>query len=327
MRRREFITLLGGAAVAWPLAARAQQAANPVIGFLHSASAGPNVAFVAAFNKGLADAGFIDGKNATIEYRWAAGAIDQLPELASDLVGRKVAVIATPGSTPAAFAAKAATATIPIVFAIGGDPVALGLVASLNRPGGNLTGISFQTTEVAAKVLGMLHELLPQTVRVVAIVNPQNEFTEAFVKNLQAGAVALGLQVEVFHASTDSEIETSFAQIAQRPGTALLLGPDAVYTSRRAQIVALAARYALPTMYVVREFAADGGLISYGPDLTNAYNEAGNYTGRVLKGEKTAEMPIVQPTKFQLVINLKTAKALNLVVPDKLLALADEVIE
>ena len=327
MRRREFIALLGGASVAWPLSARAQQPPMPVVGFLHSASLAPNVNLVAAFRKGLFDAGFIEGRNVTIEFRWADGQVDRLPELAADLVHRKVAVIATPGSTPAALAAKAATASIPIVFAIGGDPVALGLVTSLNRPGANVTGISFKSVEIAAKSLGILHELLPQAEHIAALVNPETAFTEDVVKNLQNGAATLGLQIEVFHASTDSELDTSFAKISQQPGTAVLLGPDAFYTSRRAKIVALAASHSLPTMYVVREFVEVGGLISYGPDLTNAYREAGTYTGRILKGEKPADVPVVLPTKFDLAINLKTAKALGLIVPPTLLALSDEVIE
>jgi putative tryptophan/tyrosine transport system substrate-binding protein len=327
MRRRDFITILGGAAAAWPHSARAQQPAMPVVGFLHSASPEPIVKLVAAFRKGLFDEGFIEGQNVVIEFRWAAGQVGRLPELAEDLVRRKVAVIATPASTPAALAAKSATATIPIVFAIGGNPVALGLVASLNRPGGNVTGISFETTEIAGKALGLLRELVPHAARIVALVNPDSAFTPAVVRSLMSGAATLALQIEVFHASNDSEIEATFANIGQQPGTALLLGPDAFYLSRRAEIVALAARHALPTMYIVREYAEIGGLISYGPDLTNAYREAGTYTGHILKGEKPADLPVLQPVKFELVINLKTAKALGLSIPDKLIALADEVIE
>jgi len=327
MKRREFIKVLGGAVIACPLTARAQQATTPVIGFLHSASLEPNVKLVAAFRKGLFDAGFIEGQNVAIEFRWADGQLERLPELAAELVRRKVAVIATPGSTPAALAAKAATTTIPIVFATGGDPVALSLVASLNRPGGNVTGISFESTEIAAKSLGLLHRVLPRAVRIAVMVNPDIPFTETVVKNLQVGATSLGLTLEVLHASTDGEIEAAFAKIAQRPGTPVLLGPDPFYTSRRVEIVSLAARYSLPAMYVLREFAEAGGLISYGPDLTNAYREAGTFSGRILKGEKPTEMPVVLPTKFELVINRKTAKMLGLAIPDQLLALADEVIE
>ena len=330
MRRREVITLLRrrwAATLLRPLAARAQQPAMPVIGFLHSSSPEPMINFVAAFRNGLSEAGFVEGQNVAIEFRWAAGQVDRLPELAADLVRRGVTVIATPGSTPAAIAAKAATTTIPIVFAIGANPVALGLVASLNNPGGNVTGVSFQNTELQAKALELLRELSPQAVRIVALVNPQSAFTEAVVKNLQGGAASLGVPIEILNASTEAEIETAFATISQRPGSALLVGPDPFFTFRRAQIIALATRQALPTMYALREFAEAGGLIAYGPNLTSAYREAGTYTGRILKGEKPANIPVVQPTKFEMVINLKTAKALGLAIPDKLLALADEVIE
>jgi ABC-type uncharacterized transport system substrate-binding protein len=325
--RRQFISALGGSAFARPVAVRAQQPAMPVIGFLHSSSPEPMVNFVAAYRKGLSEAGFVEGQNVAIEFRWAAGQVDRLADLAADLVRRRVTVIVAPGSTPAALAAKAATTTIPIVFAIGADPVALGLVASLNKPGGNVTGMTFQNTELQAKALELLRELVPQAVRIVALVNPQSAFTEAVVKNLQEGAASLGLQLEILHASTESEIETAFVTISQRPGSALLVGPDPFFTFHRAQIIALAARQALPTMYALREFAEGGGLIAYGPNLTSAYKEAGNYTGRILKGEKPADVPVVRPTKFELVINLKTAKALGFTIPDKLLALADEVIE
>jgi putative tryptophan/tyrosine transport system substrate-binding protein len=324
MRRREFISLFGGAAAAWPFAARAQQ---PVIGFLHSASLESNANFVEAFRKGLTESGFADGRNVTIEFRWANGQLDQLPELAADLVRRNVALIATPGSSPAALAAKAATTTIPIIFAIGADPVSLGLVASLNRPGGNITGISFESTAIGAKALGMFRELVPRAERFAVIVNPDAAFTAAVIENMRAGAETLGLQVDVLQARTESEVEAAFAAAAQRRGTALLLGPDPLYTSRRVRIVAMAERYAVPAMYILREFAEAGGLISYGPDLTNAYREAGAYAARILKGEKPGDLPVVLPTKFELVINGKTAKTLNLAVPDRLLALADEVIE
>ena len=326
MNRREAIALIGGAAV-WPFSARAQQPPIPVIGFLHSASLEPNVNLVAVFRKGLYDAGFVEDRNVAIEFHWADGHVDRLPDLAADFVRRNVALIATPGSTPAAVAAKAATATIPIVFATGGDPVVLGLVTSLNRPSGNVTGISFESAEITGKSLGILHELLPQAARVAVVANPSFPFTETVIKNLQAGAASLGLQLEVLHATTDGEIEAAFGKIVQWPGTPVILGPDPFYTSRRVEIVSLATRYSLPTMYMVREFAETGGLISYGPDLTNAYREAGAYAGRILKGEKPADMPVMLPTKFELVINRKTAKALGLTIPDKLLALADRIIE
>jgi putative ABC transport system substrate-binding protein len=327
MRRRELISLLGGAAVAWPLAARAQQPPMPVVGFLHSTSPETNVSRVAAFRKGLTETGYVESRNVAIEFRWAAGQDDQLPELAADLIRRRVAVIATPGSTPAALAAKAATATIPIVFAIGADPIALGLVASLNRPGGNVTGISFQTVELVAKRLELLRELAPRATRFVALVNPDVPFTDAVVKDLQASASSLGLLVEILHARTGREIDAAFATLVQKPDSALLVSPDAFFFQRRAQIVTLAARHALPAIYGTREFSDIGGLISYGPNIVDACQRAGVYAGRILKGEKPADLPVQQPTKFELVVNLNTAKALGLTVPNKLLALADVVIE
>jgi putative ABC transport system substrate-binding protein len=326
MKRRQFITLLGAAA-AWPLAARAQQQAMPVVGYLHSSSPETNVNYVAAFRKGLSEAGFVEGQNVAIEFRWAGGQASRLPELAADLVRRRVTVIATPANTPAALAAKAATTSIPIVFAIGGDPVVLGLVTSLNRPGSNATGVSFQTVELVTKRLGLLRELAPNATRFVALVNPSTAFTEAVVKDLQASARTLGLSVEILDAGTSSEIDAAFVHLTQKPGSALLLSPDAFFTSRRAQIVTLAARHALPTVYNQREFAEIGGLVSYGPSFPDVYQQTGIYVGRVLKGEKPADLPVVQPTKFELVVNLNTAKALGLTVPQTLLALADEVIE
>jgi putative ABC transport system substrate-binding protein len=326
MKRRQFITLLGGAA-AWPLVARAQQPALPVIGYLHSASPELNLNLVAAFHKGLGETGFVEGRNVAIEFRWGAGQDDRLPELAADLVRRRVAVIVTPASTPAALAAKAATATIPIVFATGADPVALGLVKSLNRPGGNATGIGFQTVELTAKRLGLLRELTPQATRFVALVNPNSAFTDAIVKDVQASAAILALPVEIFHAGTIREIDAAFTDLVQQTGGALLVSPDPFLTSRRAQIVTLAARNALPVMYNIREYVDAGGLISYGPNFANVYQQTGIYTGRVLKGEKPTDLPVAQPTKFELVVNLITARALGLTVPPTLLALADEVIE
>jgi ABC-type uncharacterized transport system substrate-binding protein len=326
VKRRAFITLLGGAAAAWPIAARAQQPI-PVIGFLHSGSPEPNATRIAAFRKGLSEAGYVEGQNVAIEFRWAAEQNDRLPDLAVDLIRRRVSVIATPGSTPASLAAKAATDTIPIVFLIGGDPVTLGLVASLNRPGGNATGVNLQLVELVAKQLGMLRELAPAANRFVALVNPNTAYSGALVKDLQASASALGLPIEILSAGTDREIDAAFANFVQKPGGALLIGPDAVFVSRRAQIVTLAARHALPAIYYVRDFAGIGGLMSYGPNLAQTYRQTGLYVGRVLKGEKPADLPVVQPTKFELVVNLNTARALGLTVPDRLLALADEVIE
>jgi putative tryptophan/tyrosine transport system substrate-binding protein len=327
MRRREFITLLGGAIAAWPLAARAQQPAMPVVGFLHSGSPEPIVNRLAAFRKGLGEAGYVEGQNVAIEFYWAAGQDDRLPDLAADLIRRRVTVIATPGSTPAALAAKAATTTIPIIFAIAADPVAMGLVASLNRPGGNATGVSFQSVELGPKQFGMLRELAPGANRFVALVNPNSAFTDAVVKELQASASALGLPIEILRAGTGREIDAAFANLVQKPGSALLSSPDAFFTTRRAQIVTLAARHALPAIYPAREYAEIGGLMSYGPNIVDAFRLTGIYVGRVLKGEKPTDIPVVRPTKFELVVNLNTARALGIAIPNTLLALADEVIE
>ena len=327
IKRREFITLLGGAAIAWPLAARAQRSAMPVIGFLHSSSPEPNAAFVAAFRKGLSEAGFVEDQNVAIEFRWAAGKVDQLPDLAADLIRRQVAVIATPASTPAALAGKAATTTIPIVFATGGDPVALGLVRSLNRPGGNATGISFQTVELLGKQLEMLRDVAPQSRRFAALVDPHYEYADAIVTSLRAGAGSLGVPIEILRATTVGEIDASFANLAQNPASALLISSSPFFTGRRTQLATLAARYTIPAIYGVREFAENGGLMSYGPDFANIYQQVGIYTGRILKGEKPADLPVQRPTKFELVINLTTARAIGITVPDKLLALADEVFE
>jgi len=327
IRRRELIAALGGLPVVWPLAARAQQSAMPVIGFLQSGSPEPNVNRITAFRKGLSEAGYVEGQNVAIEFRWAAGQYDRLPDLAADLIRRRVAVFATPASTPASLAAKAATTTIPIVFAVGSDPIAMGLVASLNRPGSNATGVSFQTVELMAKRLGMLRELAPGANHFVALVDPNTAYTEAEVKDLQASASALGLPIEILRASTGREIDAAFAKLVQNPGGALLVGPDTVFTNRRAQIVTLVTRHAVPAIYYAREFAEIGGLMSYGPNIVNVYQQTGIYVGRVLKGEKPAEMPVEQPTKFELVVNLNTARALGVAIPNTLLALADEVIE
>jgi putative ABC transport system substrate-binding protein len=325
MRRREFITLLSGVAVGWPFAARAQQPAMPVIGFLHSGSPEPIANRVAAFRKGLGEAGYVEGQNVAIQFRWAAGQDDRLPDLAADLVRQQVAVITTPGSTAASLAAKAATTTIPIVFLVGSDPVALGLVASLNRPGGNVTGVNIRLEELVAKRLGMLREVAPSANRFVALVNPNTAFTDAVVNELQTSAS--GFPIEILRASTGREIDAAFANLVQKPGGALLVGPDALFVSRRAQIVTLAARHALLAIYPTRDYAEIGGLMSYGPNLADGYHQTGVYVGRVLKGEKPADLPIVQSTKFELVINLNTARALGLTVPASLLAIADEVIE
>jgi putative ABC transport system substrate-binding protein len=328
MRRREFITFFA-TAVAWPLTARAQQPAMPVVGFLHSGSPEPMASRVSAFRKGLAEAGYVEGQNVAIEFRWAAGQDDRLPDLAADLIRRGATVIATPGSVAAALAAKAATTTIPIVFLVASDPVALGLVASLNRPGNNATGVSFQLVELVTKRLGMLREIAiaPGSNRFVALVNPNTAYAEAEVKDSQASASALGLPIEILHAGTGREIDAAFANLVQKPGGALLVGPDAFFTNQRVQIVTLAARHAIPAIYSTRDFAEAGGLMSYGPNLADAYQQAGTYVGRVLKGEKPAVLPVVQPTRFELVVNLNTARAIGIAIPNTLLALADEVIE
>jgi ABC-type uncharacterized transport system substrate-binding protein len=326
VRRRQFIALLGGVA-AWPLAARAQQSTKPVVGFLHLGSPEPNAKRVTAFREGLSETGHVEKQNVTIEFRWANGQPDRLPELAADLVRRRVAVIATPISTEAALAAKAATATIPIVFAAGGDPVALGLVASLNRPGGNATGISLLNVDLTAKRFELLHELVPKGARFAALVNSNYPSIDVILKDLQTGAATLGLEVEILYAGNDREIDAAFAKLSQRPDSVLMLPPDSFFFNRRAQIVTLAARHALPVIYPTNEYAVAGGLISYGPDITHACQQTGVYTGRILKGENPANLPVMQPTKFELALNLQTARLLGITVPPTLLARADEVIE
>ena len=326
MRRRKFITLLGSAA-AWPLAARAQLSAMPVVGYLGSTSPEMSAKRLAAFRKGLHDAGFEEGRNVTIEFRWADGREERMPELVADLIRRGVAVIVAPASTAGALAAKAATRTIPIVFATGSDPIALGIVTSLNHPGGNVTGVTIFGVELTAKRLGLLRELTPQAARFVALVNPRSVMADGIVKNVEASAPIFGLPVEILHASTDRELVAALSGLSQRAGAVLLVTVDGFFFNRRALIVTLAARHALPTVYYSREFAEVGGLISYGSNVENVLELTGIYTGRILNGEKPADLPVAQPTKFELVVNLVTAKALGFDIPPTLLALADEVIE
>src|SRR5262245_39894731 len=328
MRRREFITLLGGAAAAaWPLAARAQQPAMPVIGFLGSGTSEGFAPIVAAVRQGLEEAGYVEGRKIGIEYRWAEGQYDRLPALAADLVRRQVSAIVAPVSTPTALAAKAATTLIPIVFSIGGDPVELGLVASLNRPGGNITGVTWRSTELIAKGLELIVALVPTSTPIAALVNPANPNTEIQSRDLHAAASMLGRKVRLLSAGTEREIDSAFATLAHEGAGALLIGPDGFLYNRRDQIVALAGRYMVPTLYSWPEYVRAGGLMSYGSRLSDANRLIGDYAGQILKGMKPADLPVVQSTKVELVINLKTAKALGLDVPAMLLARADEVIE
>ena len=326
MNRRTFIALLSGSA-AWPFAAQGQQATLPVIGFLHSGTSEQNANRLIGFRKGLSDAGFVENQSVTIEYRWANGQNNLLPEFAADLVRRKVAVIVVVSSQQAALAAKAATSTIPIVFTWPGDPVAAGLVASLNQPGGNATGIGTLNDELAAKRIGLLRELAPKAAPIFVLLNPVDPSADAMSKDLQARARTLGVQLQLMYAGTDGEIDAAFATLPSNSGGALLVNADPFFFIRRAQITALAARHAVPAIYYDREFAVSGGLMTYGTDLPSVWEQAGNYVARILKGEKPGELPVAQPTKFQLVINLKTAKTLGLAVPPTLLATADEVIE
>jgi putative ABC transport system substrate-binding protein len=326
MRRRALVMLLGGAA-AWPLASRAQQRKMPLVGFLGTGSPDADAYRVAAFRQGLHEMGYVEGQNMGIEYRWAQNDVARLPELANELINRRVVVIATPFSTPGALAAKAATATIPIVFSMGGDPVRLGLVASLNRPGGNVTGLSYMAVQLVAKRIELLHELVPEAARIGLLVNPTNALTESLTRDALAAAAAVGLQIEVFAAETDREIDGAFASIVQRQIGALMVGPDTLFSNRRAQLAALAAHHVVPTIYPFRDHAEAGGLMSYGASVLEEFRLVGIYTGRILKGEKPADLPVMQPTKFELVINLKTAKRLGLTVPPLLLGRADEVIE
>jgi putative tryptophan/tyrosine transport system substrate-binding protein len=325
--RREFITGLGGAA-AWPLVARAQQPALPVIGFLGFGSLDNSVLYVAAFRKGLSEAGYVEGQNATVEYHWLGGQYDLLPSLTADLVRHRVSVIAIPGFTQAAFAAKEAITTIPIVFGVVEDPVKLGLVASLARPGGNATGINFFLAEVLSKRLALLYELVPKAVRVAVLVNPANVVNAGVtLREVPEAARAIGLQIQVFNASNSGEIDTAFAAIVREHADALFVAPDSFFNTRRVQLANMAARHLIPTAFGVREYVDAGGLMSYGTSLTDMYRLVGVYCGYVLKGKKPAELPVLQSTKFELVINAQTARMLGLIVPPMLLARADEVIE
>ena len=328
MRRREFITLLGGAAAALPLAARAQQPTMPLVGVLDSGSADKNEQYLAPFWQGLSEAGYVEGQNVAAEYRWADGRYDRLPGLAADLVRRQVNVIAVPSSTPAALAAKAATSAIPIVFGVGDDPVKLGLVASLARPGGNATGINFFIGELVAKRLELLRELVPGAARIAVLVNPTDAIrTETVVRDVGAAARAIGLQVNFFNASTIREIDVAFAALVHERSNALFVSPDSFFNRRRIQLAILAAGYAVPAAYGVRDYAEAGGLISYGTSLADSRRQVGVYAGRILRGAKPIDLPVLQATKFELVINLSAAKALRLEIPPTLLARADEVIE
>ena len=327
LRRREFITLLGGAAAAWPLAARAQQPAMPVVGFLSSRSPAGSDYLVVAFRTGLAEAGYSENHNVAVEYRWADGRYEQLPALALELVRWPVSVIVSAGGTPAALAAKKATANIPIVFSVGGDPVEIGLVESFGRPGGNATGFSILTTTLEAKRLALLRELVPGTDTLNLLLNMENPPAKTQLRDVEAAARAFNVSVQVLPADTDEEIDAAFVKMAEQPKSALLVGADPFFDTRRDKLVTLAARYAIPAMYQFREYTAAGGLISYGINLPDVYRQAGGYAARILKGAKPADLPVVQPTKFELVINLNTARALGLSVPLTLQASADEVIE
>jgi putative tryptophan/tyrosine transport system substrate-binding protein len=326
MRRREFIALLGGAAFAPPFAARAQQSAMPVIGYLNPGSPESDASRLTGLRRGLNETGYVEGRNFVIEYRWAGNQADRLPALVADLVQLRVAVIVAAGAVPA-LAAKAATTNIPIVFSVAADPVQLGLVASLNRPGGNLTGFNSFHGELGAKGLALLHELVPSVAAIGFLENPNNPIAQLTTRDVLAAGAAIGLKIQILQASTDREIDAAFVNLVQTRTGALLVGNDPFFNNRLEQIVALAARHAIPTMYWSREFTVAGGLIGYGTSLTEHFRQVGVYTGRIFKGEKPADLPVMQTTKIELIINLKTAKTLGLQIPDRLLALADEVIE
>jgi len=327
MRRRDFIRVIVGMAAAWPIAARAQQPAMPVIGFLSSRSPGESADVVTAFRRGLSETGFVEGQNLVIAFRWAEGRYEQLRDLAAELVGMHVAVLLAAGGPPSALAAKAATSTIPIVFSSVYDPVQIGLVASLNRPGGNVTGMSSVASEMVAKSGQLLKELVPTAAVIAYLVNPSNPSAEIYSKEAATVASALGIRVHVLNASTEQGLDEAFASLGGLGAGGLVVPAEPFFASQRDRMVALAARYAIAMIATFREYVVAGGLMSYGPSLPDSYRQAGIYVGRILKGEKPADLPVMQPTKFELVINLKTAKALGLTVPDKVLALADEVIE
>jgi putative ABC transport system substrate-binding protein len=327
IRRREVITLLGGAAAAWPLAARGQQPALPVIGYLYAGAPETSVHLVAAFRKGLSQTGYVDGQNVSTEFRWTYNDFHLLPELAADLVRRQVAVNAAPGSTTAAVAAKAATTRIPIVFSGGADPIQAGLVASLNQPGGNVTGISTMNAALGAKRLDLLHGLLPRAARIAVLVNPVSPLTVPFIAELRAAAPAIDVQIEVFNTASPAEIDLAFGNLVQWRADAVMSGVDTLFVNRRVQIATLAAYYHLPMVNTLREQAEAGGLLSYGSSFTELFRQTGVYVGRILKGEKPADLPVMQATQFELVINMQTAKTLGIQVPPTLLAIADDVVE
>jgi putative tryptophan/tyrosine transport system substrate-binding protein len=327
MKRREFVSLLGGAAVAWPLAARAQQPAMSMIGFVSSRAPGESAGVVAAFRRGLSEAGFVEGQNLAIAFRWAEGHYDRLPALAAELVNLRVAVLFAAGGPPSALAAKEATSTIPVVFSAVSDPISLGLVPSLNRPGGNVTGMSFLNSELVAKCAQLLKESVPAAAVIAFLVNPSGPSAEIFAKEAPAAARALGIQIPVLNASTEHDLDEAFASLGKLDAGGLVVPAEPFFDSQRERIVSLAAQHAVPMISSLREYVMAGGLMSYGPSLPDSYRQAGIYVGRVLKGMKPHELPVMQPTKFELVLNLKTAKALRLEFPDKLIALADEVLE
>jgi putative ABC transport system substrate-binding protein len=327
MRRREFISYIAGTAAAWPFAARAQQPAYPVIGFLSPASSTAHATYVAGFLHGLGEAGYVEGRSVAVEYRWAEDQLDRLPAMAAQLVDRRVSVILASATSAAALAAKAASQTTPVVFVIGADPVKIGLVASLNLPGGNVTGVSSLLNTLIAKRLELLCELAPTTVVIGILVNPNNPNAMSDTKELQAAALSLGRQIHVVQAKDERDFDAAFANLVQHQATALFVVPDPMFSNRRNQLVALAARHGLPAIFSLREYALAGGLLSYGPSFVDAHRQAGVYAGRILKGERPADLPILQATRFELVLNNRTAKALGLTIPPTLLARADEVIE